>query len=126
MPKVLVVEDIPDIRFLMVETLVDAGHQVLEAGDGAAGLVSACQHHPDVILLDVMMPVMDGFQMLKELKADPGTAAIPVIMVTAKGQEEDVARALCAGAAAFVVKPFAHNEVVAQVEKALAARQTSA
>jgi CheY-like chemotaxis protein len=125
MPKVLVVEDVTDIRFLLVETLADAGHQVLEAADGAQGLACARQHRPDVILLDVMMPVMDGFQMLAEVKADPDLAGIPVIMVTAKGQEEDVQKALKAGAAAFVVKPFAHNEVVSQVEKTLTARQAA-
>jgi CheY-like chemotaxis protein len=123
MPKVLVVEDVADIRFLLAETLADAGHQVLEAGNGVAGLASARLHRPDLILLDMMMPVMDGLQMLQELKADTGMAGIPVIMVTAKGQEADSKKALQAGAFAFIVKPWAHQEVETQVSRALAARQ---
>ncbi|HLF04768.1 MAG TPA: response regulator [Dehalococcoidia bacterium] len=122
MAKVLVVEDVPDIRFLLVETLVDAGHEALESGDGVEGLASARQHRPDVILLDVMMPVMDGLQMLEALKADSSLASIPVIMVSAKGQEQDVKKALRLGATAFVVKPWAHNEVESQITRALAAR----
>jgi CheY-like chemotaxis protein len=125
MARVLVVEDVPDIRFLLVETLVDAGHEALEAADGVEGLASARQHHPDVILLDVMMPVMDGLKMLVELKADPSTLSIPVIMVSAKGQEQDVKKALRLGAFAFVVKPWVHNEVESQITRALAARQLS-
>ncbi len=126
MSKVLVVEDVADIRFLLVETLADAGHQVLEAEDGATGLASVRLHRPDVILLDIMMPVMDGFQMLEQLKADPSLSSIPVIMVTAKGQEEDAKKALQAGAVAFVVKPWTHQEVEMEVARALNARQPSA
>ncbi len=126
MPKVLVVEDVPDIRFLLAETLVDVGHQVFEAGDGAEGLASARLNHPDVILLDVMMPVMDGFQMLEALKADPSIAGIPVIMVTARGQERDTQKALLFGACAIVVKPWSHQQVEAEITRVLAARRPGA
>jgi CheY-like chemotaxis protein len=126
MPKILVVEDVPDIRFLLVETLVDAGYQIVEAGDGVAGLASARQHRPDVILLDVMMPVMDGFQMLEAAKADPTIAGIPIIMVTAKGQEQDQQKAIQAGAFSFLVKPWSHQEVETQIRRALAAQHAAA
>ncbi len=90
MTKILVVEDESDIRELLVDILCDCGYDVVEAADGAAALVLVNQERPDIILLDVMMPVMDGFQVLKHLKGDPTTRTTPVIMVSAKSQEQEV------------------------------------
>lgn len=106
MTKILVVEDDTDIRNLMADTIMDMGSEVIEAGDGGAGLQQAITQCPDIILLDVMMPVMDGLQVLDKLKSDPSTQSIPVIMVSAKGQGEDVMKALNAGAWGYVIKPW--------------------
>lgn len=91
-------EDEPDIRELLVDILGDAGYEVLEAIDGGAALKKARDQRPDIILLDVLMPVMDGFQVLEGLKSDPTTQSITVIMVTAKEQQHDKFRARIAGA----------------------------
>ncbi|MCH7712261.1 MAG: response regulator [Chloroflexi bacterium] len=106
MTKILVVEDDTDIRNLLVDTIADMGFEVIEAEDGGIGLDKAISQRPDIILLDLMMPVMDGLQVLGELKAGPATQNIPVIMVSAKGQGEDVMKALTAGAWGYVIKPW--------------------
>ncbi len=86
MTTILVVEDDQDLRFLLSETVSDLGYDVLEAADGGAGFLKAVEEHPDVILLDVMMPVMDGFQVLEKLKEHAETHPMPVIMVSAGGR----------------------------------------
>ena len=106
MTKILVIEDDQDIRLLLSETLADIGYQVAEAADGGMGLRKAVDEDPDIILLDVMMPVMDGFQVLEKLKENPATHPIPVIMVSAKGQEQDIMRAMRGGAWGYVIKPW--------------------
>ena len=111
MTKILVVEDELDIRELLVDTLVDNGYEVVEAADGITGLEQALGHIPDIILLDVMMPGMDGFQVLEKLKQSPLTESIPVIMVSAKGQEQDVQDAIRAGAWGYVTKPWEPSEL---------------
>lgn len=120
MTKILVVEDDRDIRNLLVDTIGDMGYTVIEAEDGGGGLEKALTDRPDIILLDLMMPVMDGLQVLSKLKEDPGTQKTPVIMVSAKGQDEDVGRALRAGAWGYLVKPWQHGQlelVVTSAEK---------
>lgn len=115
MTKILVVEDDQDIRFLLVETLADMGYQVIEAGDGGAGLQKAVDERPAVILLDVMMPVMDGFQVLERLKDNPDTHPIPIIMVSAKGQEQDIMRAMRGGAWGYLIKPWNPDDLESKV-----------
>ena len=111
MTRILVVEDDRDIRDLLVDTIMDMGWEVIEAEDGGAGLQVALTEVPDIILLDFMMPVMDGLQALGILKEDPKTKAIPVIMVSAKGQDADVVKALEAGATNYVTKPWRDGEL---------------
>ena len=118
MAKVLVAQDERDIRELLVDILEDAGHEVVAAGDGVAALRKARDHHPEIILLDVMMPVMDGLQVLEHLKTDPVTRSITVIMVTAKGQSQDEIRARFAGAWDYITKPFEAAEVESKVTAA--------
>ena len=118
MTKVLVVEDEPDIRELLVDILEDAGHEVVVAEDGVTALREAHNHHPEIILLDVMMPVMDGLEVLEHLKSDPVTRSITVIMVTAKGQSQDEIKARFAGAWDYITKPFEANEVETKVTAA--------
>ena len=115
MAKILVVEDDEDIRNLLVDTLSDNGHEVIEAPDGGAGLEKAFLEHPDIVLLDMMMPVMDGLQVLERIKNDPYTQFTPVIMVSAKGQEQDVLKALGLGARHYITKPWDPDELESKV-----------
>ncbi|MBV8304733.1 MAG: response regulator, partial [Acidimicrobiia bacterium] len=90
--RVLVIDDEDDIRELCRVNLEFEGFQVLDASDGPAGLAAAARHHPDVIFLDLMMPEMDGWDVLRHLKEDDATAQIPVVMLTARTGEEDQMR----------------------------------
>ncbi len=119
MTTILLVEDDQDIRFLLSETVSDLGYDVLEAADGGTGLRRAIEEHPDVILLDVMMPVMDGFQVLAKLKEHAETHSMPVIMVSARGQEQDIMRAMRGGAWGFVIKPWSQDDLEAKINNAV-------
>ncbi len=116
---ILVVEDDQDIRVLLSETVSDLGYDVLEAADGGTGFRKALEEHPDVILLDVMMPVMDGFQVLTKLKEQAQTHAMPVIMVSARGQEQDIMRAMRGGAWGFVIKPWNQDDLESKINNAV-------
>ena len=126
MTKILVVEDDPDIRELLIDSLCDIGYDVMEAGDGGAGLQSALEGLPDIILLDMMMPVLDGLEVLDLLKSDPLTRFIPVIMVSARGQEQDISTALNSGAVSYLVKPWEPEDLEAKVRQAEAAIRETA
>jgi len=118
MAKILVVDDIPDNVKLLAYDLEDDGYEVLTAYNGKSALQMARERLPDVILLDIMMPEMDGIAVLKELKTDKPLQAIPVILVSAKGDEEDVIEGLDAGAHDYVSKPFSYPIVSARVRSA--------
>lgn len=121
MARILVVDDSEDVRLALMTLLEDIGHNVFEAEDGSevAGLVLS--GNPDLVLLDVAMPRMDGFEALKRLKADDATKDVPVIMVTAKGRPEDLAMARNMGARDYINKPWAEGEVEMRVDWALSA-----
>lgn len=104
--RVLVVDDEPDVLLLCRVNLEFEGYEILEARDGEEALRMVREEQPDVVLLDVMMPRMDGWQALEAIKADPSTADIPVVMLTAKVQDEDQIRGWEAGAADYITKPF--------------------
>jgi DNA-binding response OmpR family regulator len=118
MTKVLVVEDSQDISILLAHTLEDLGYSVIEARDGATGLRMARVDRPGIILLDIMMPAMDGIQVLEQLKSNAVTRSIPVIMVSAKGQDDDITKALQAGACSYVTKPWNLDELESKVATA--------
>jgi DNA-binding response OmpR family regulator len=108
----------------MVEfKLKNLGHEVISATDGGQALDMVSTKKPDLVLLDVMMPVMDGFQVLEKLKAQEETKELPVIMLTARGQERDVVRGVETGADDYVVKPFSFPELIARVNRALSKRR---
>ena len=121
---ILVVEDEEDIRQLLVFHLEREGYATLEAADGKTGLALARSREPALMLLDVMLPVMDGFAVCKELERDPKTASIPVIMLTARGEEVDRVLGLELGADDYVVKPFSARELLLRV-RAILRRQRS-
>lgn len=119
MTTLLIVDDNPSHLKLAAAILERFGYDVLEAGDAAEGLRLAREQHPDLILMDVMLPGMDGLTATCELKQDPATRAIPVIAVTAylaANPEREVRAAGCAG---FIAKPYHHAELRAVVEAAL-------
>jgi len=106
MTRVLVVDDEAPIRLLCRVNLVAEGMQVIEAGDGQEGLEKARRERPDVILLDVMMPLLDGWQVAEALLDDEATKAIPVVFLTARAEARDQARGLELGGIEYVTKPF--------------------
>jgi DNA-binding response OmpR family regulator len=106
MTKVLVIDDEAPIRLLCRVNLAAEGMEVLEAGDGVAGLEAARANMPDVILLDVMMPGLDGWNVAEQLLDDERTSGIPIIFLTARAEVRDMARGLDAGGLDYVTKPF--------------------
>ena len=121
-PVVLVADDDDDIRDLVAFRLDRAGYEVLRAGDGQQALDLAREHHPDLAVLDVMMPKLTGYDVTRELRADNATSRIPVILLTARVQEADVARGFEAGADDYVKKPFSPQELKARVQAVLGRR----
>ena len=121
-PVVLVADDDDDIRDLVAFRLDRAGYEVLRAGDGQEALDLAREHRPDLAVLDVMMPKLTGYDVTRELRADAATSRIPVILLTARVQEADVARGFEAGADDYVKKPFSPQELKARVQAVLGRR----
>ena len=117
--KVLVVDDEKDIVELVRYHLEKEGFQCLQAGDGPTALRLTRQHRPDLLILDLMLPGLDGLEVCRQLRQDVGTARIPIIMLTAKGEEVDRIVGLEVGADDYVVKPFSPREVVARVRALL-------
>ena len=113
--RVLLAEDEPNIVESLTFLLEQAGFDVSVEMEGRAALQAALSDPPDVLVLDVMLPEMDGFEILRRLRADRRTEALPVMMLTAKGQREDREMALDCGADLFVTKPFSNSELVAAV-----------
>lgn len=105
-PKVLLADDEDDVKTVLKMFLETKGYAVVTAFDGLDAIDQARAEKPDVILLDIMMPLIDGFEVCKKLKADPETAQIPVIMLSAASHSESVQKGLDAGAVDYMVKPF--------------------
>lgn len=124
-PQILIVEDEDDIRELVRYNLEREHFSVSEASSGEAGLKTALQKRPDLILLDLMLPGKDGLQICRELKQNPSVQDVPVVMMTAKGEESDIVTGLELGAEDYVVKPFSPKVLVARV-KAVLRRKTAA
>lgn len=121
MAHILVAEDERDIRELLNITLsVIGGHTVTLVNDGEEAVRAAGEISPDLILLDMRMPRMTGLEACRALKAQPGTASIPVVFLSGRGLDDEVQSGLDAGALAFIVKPFAPDELVSEIEQLLA------
>ncbi|MGH2454889.1 MAG: response regulator [Candidatus Limnocylindria bacterium] len=117
---IVIADDDAGNRLLLRTTLERAGYVVVEARDGAEAVTLVERSRPDLALLDVAMPVLDGFAATSQLRADPRTASLPVILVTALSASEDQVRGANAGATDFVTKPFARSELLARVRACLA------
>lgn len=120
MTKILIAEDERDIRDLITYTLNFAGYEVVSAGDGEEAVQLALQEMPDLVLLDVRMPRMTGYEACKAIKADEKTKGIPVVFLSAKGQEAEVQAGIQAGAVEYMVKPFSPDQLTARVQVVLA------
>lgn len=116
MAKILVIDDSPTELFVISKILEEAGHQVLKAEDGQSGIELAKQQIPDAVLMDVVMPGLNGFQATRKLSKDATTAHIPVVMVTTKDQETDREWAMKQGAKDYLVKPVNAGELLAKIQ----------
>jgi two-component system phosphate regulon response regulator PhoB len=126
MPRILIVEDEQDLASLLVYNLKQAGFEVDVATCGAAAMSKAQSFKPDLVLLDLMLPDIPGTDVLRMLRADPARGRAAVVMVTAKGREEDRIRGLELGADDYVAKPFSVRELVLRVQAVLRRTETSA
>jgi len=118
-PRILLVDDDPVILDLLAVNFELEGFVVLRATDGVEGVERARADQPDVIVSDIMMPRRSGLELLAEVKADPATAHIPVVLLSAKGLAADVRAGLDAGADEYVTKPFEPDDLLARVDKLL-------
>ena len=117
--KLLLIDDDPNLILLVQDYLEFRGYQIMTANNGAEGLKALESGVPDLIICDVMMPEMDGYSFIQEVRKDPKTSWIPVIFLSAKSQIQDRIQGLNQGADVYLVKPFEPEELVAQVESSL-------
>ena len=120
MAKIVIAEDERDIRDLVAFTLRFAGHEVFAASNGEEAVEMAPQVNPDLILMDVRMPRMTGYEACKVMKANPDLKDIPVVFLSAKGQENEIQQGLDAGAEAYLLKPFAPDQLTVRIKDILA------
>jgi two-component system sensor histidine kinase/response regulator len=124
MTTILVIEDEQDLREEIADILRFEGYEVLEAEDGQSGVQLAKQQHPELIICDIMMPVMDGFSVLTEIRSQAETALTPFIFLTARAAKSDMRQGMDQGADDYLAKPFTHEELVSAVQARLKRRQT--
>jgi len=118
--KILVIEDEKTLRFLIVQTLVQEGFEVEEAIDGEEGIQKLKKNKPDLILLDLLLPSINGFEVLSKIKRDSDLESIPVIILSNLGQEEEIKKGLNLGAIDYLIKAhFTLDQVVARIKKVL-------
>jgi two-component system, cell cycle response regulator DivK len=119
MTCILVVEDTPDNRQILRDLLTSAGYEVIEAINGAEGVAAAIEHLPDLILMDIQLPVLDGYEATRQIKAHAATANTPIIAVTSYALSGDEAKAREAGCDGYVAKPFSPRQLLARVREFL-------
>ena len=119
MKTILLADDEANLRTLVHTTLEDPRYRIIEAADGVTALEAARKDIPDLVILDWMMPGMTGIEVAKALRQDAATAHIPIIMLTAKGQEKDKAQGRTCGIDAYLVKPFSPLELLEKVQEIL-------
>lgn len=119
MSRILVADDEPHILKLVTFTLSNRGHEVLTAADGETAAAMAEEHQPDIILLDVMMPIMNGYDAARRIHENSKTCHIPIVMLSAKSQATEVAEGLSCGATEYICKPFTPSDLVQKVSELL-------
>lgn len=115
MTKILLIEDEAPLRTEVAEWLVFEDYDVMQAGDGVAGVEAAFAHAPDLILCDIMMPRLDGYGVLLEVNSNPSTAATPFIFLTAKASHDDFRGGMSSGADDYITKPFTREELLSAI-----------
>ena len=120
---VLVVDDDPVIVKLLQVNFEMEGYSVITAGDGEEGLAKAQAEHPDAVVLDVMMPKMDGLEVARRLKGDPDTQGIPIVLLSAKAQQADIQAGAATGAEAYLTKPFDPPELLQRASDLIARKR---
>lgn len=119
--RILIVDDEPSIVISLEYLMRREGYEVAVAADGEAALAAVAARPPDLVVLDVMMPKVDGFEVCRRLRAEPAWRGVRVLMLTAKGREAELQKGLSLGADAYVTKPFSTRDLVAEVRRLLAA-----
>ena len=117
--RILVVEDTEDNRRILRDLLTRAGFELIEAADGESGVSMATDHRPDLILMDIQLPIFDGYEATRRIKANPDTRDIPIIAVTSYALSGDETKALAAGCDGYVAKPFSPRRILAMVQELL-------
>ena len=120
MKKILIVDDKLEVVELVTATLEGEGYQIISASDGREALEKIGKEKPDLVLLDIVMPKMDGLEALSQLKKDPVLKEIPIIMLTAKGQKSDQEKGKELGATGYIIKPFSPSALLKRIEEILA------
>jgi two-component system, cell cycle response regulator DivK len=118
--RILVVEDQEDNRRIVRDLLTSIGYELIEAHDGEAGVRLAKEHRPDLILMDIQLPRLDGYEATRQIKSDPALRHIPVVVVTSYALSGDDKKAAAAGADAYVAKPFSPRQLLAKIQQFLA------
>ena len=113
--KILVIEDTEDNRQILRDLLGMAGYEMVEAHDGAEGVAKAAEHKPDLILMDIQMPVMDGYEATRRIKADAALRSIPIVAVTSYALSGDEAKTRAAGCDDYIAKPYSPRQMLAKV-----------
>jgi two-component system cell cycle response regulator DivK len=117
--RILVVEDTEDNRRILRDLLTRAGFELIEATDGQSGVSMAAAHQPDLILMDIQLPIFDGYEATRRIKSNPDTRNIPIIAVTSYALSGDETKALAAGCDGYVAKPFSPRRILAMVQELL-------
>lgn len=117
--KILIVDDEPNIVLSLEFLMKREGFEVQRAGDGEQALEMLAADPPDLMILDVMMPRKNGFEVCSEVRADPGLKSLPILMLSAKGREAEMNKGVALGADAYITKPFSTHELVDQVNRLL-------
>ena len=117
--RILMVEDTEDNRQILRDLFATTDYELIEAVDGAAGIAMARSHKPDLILMDIQLPVLDGYETTRRIKADPALRSIPVIAITSYALGEDEKRARAAGCDDFVPKPYSPHQLLAKIRNYL-------
>jgi len=117
--RILLVEDAEDNRQIVRDLMESVGYDLIEAEDGVAGVAIAAEHRPDLILMDIQLPVMDGYEACRRIKANPGLRHIPIIAVTSYARSGDEERTRASGCDGYVAKPFSPRQLLATINEFL-------
>jgi two-component system cell cycle response regulator DivK len=115
--RILVVEDQEDNRRILNDLLTNAGYEIIQAGNGEEALRAAAAQRPDLILMDIQLPLLDGYEATRRIKADPALRTIPVIVVTSYALSGDESKARAAGCDAYITKPYSPRAILAKIRE---------